>query len=562
MKLKIKALDQNGRGLPCRITIQRLTFEEEQYTEGLLKTIYCEGEYECSLEDGIYDINVHKGKLYKPFRQRINVEGEDISIEAVLSPLVDVEAMGLYAFDGHSHVSRDSGLDSGNLSKAALVMKGEGFHYFFAGSPYDNETHLECINNSFPNTDSYRERFASLLNRLSDDKFVIDIGNENVKCRYGHIFLMNYTQDTPFNTYYDREFDPWLLTKVGDEPPYKLPYIYEALAREREEHSVAVSAHPTSWWWHDNGEFVTNIATTLGFEILAESIDAMVVMGYRSDHTYYQELWYDALNNGYFLPGVAETDTLLDAVPSKFIWYKTYTYSDGEFGDLDAYCDAIKKGRNIVSTGPLVTLKVDGELPGAVLKYTEDQKFHIDMEAFACCEAALSRVQLIVNGEVYKEYNIHANHFKSEEYLSFDKDSFIIAKSYDYAGNVSFTNPVYIRNSPFVNRGYLSDVRVSVSKNNSPAEGLYSIDDGPETPFKGEIHLKMKVSARLNLRVGDQVKTIRLFELKELQDIFKNLYFGWFNSDKKYLPGDIPAEYFQLKRIREILDKVELSVDF
>ena len=43
---------------------------------------------------------------------------------------------------------------------------------------------------------------------------------------------MNYTQDTPFNTYYDREFDPWLLTKVGDEPPYKLPYIYEAIARK------------------------------------------------------------------------------------------------------------------------------------------------------------------------------------------------------------------------------------------------------------------------------------------------------------------------------------------
>ena len=91
------------------------------------------------------------------------------------------------------------------------------------------------------------------------------------------------------------------------------------------------------------------------------------------------------------------------------------------------------------------------------------------MEAFACYEAALSRVQLIVNGEVHKEYNIHANHFKAEEYLRFGKDSFIIAKCYDYAGNVSFTNPVYIRNSPFVNRGYLSDVRVSVLKNNSPA---------------------------------------------------------------------------------------------
>ena len=50
-----------------------------------------------------------RGKLYKPYRQRICMEGEDISIDAVLSPLVDVEAMGLYAFDGHSHVSRDRG---------------------------------------------------------------------------------------------------------------------------------------------------------------------------------------------------------------------------------------------------------------------------------------------------------------------------------------------------------------------------------------------------------------------------------------------------------------------
>ena len=37
MKLKIRALDRNGREVPCRITIQRLTFDEEQYTEGLLR---------------------------------------------------------------------------------------------------------------------------------------------------------------------------------------------------------------------------------------------------------------------------------------------------------------------------------------------------------------------------------------------------------------------------------------------------------------------------------------------------------------------------------------------
>jgi hypothetical protein len=133
MKLKIKALDQNGRGLPCRITIQRLTFEEEQYTEGLLKTIYCEGEYECSLEDGIYDINVHKGKLYKPFRQRIHVEGEDISIEAVLSPLVNGLNAGLLRItlipplikntSGRFPMSLD--IDKENLFPFSLGMVGK-----------------------------------------------------------------------------------------------------------------------------------------------------------------------------------------------------------------------------------------------------------------------------------------------------------------------------------------------------------------------------------------------------------------------------------------------------
>ncbi|HZJ57901.1 MAG TPA: CehA/McbA family metallohydrolase [Clostridia bacterium] len=562
MKLKIRAFDQNKKAIPCKITIQKLSFDDSQYAEGSVNTVYCSGTYECSLENGLYDINVYRGKLFKPYRERIHMGGGDIYIDAVLHELLDIEAMGLYAFDGHSHVSRDRELVSGNLQKAALVMKGEGFHFFFAGSPYDNETHLECLKDSYTEGKSYRKHFASTLDRLNDDEFFIDIGNEIIKCRYGHIFLMNYTQYSPFNKYYDHEFDPWLFNKEGEEPPYRIPYMYEALALEKEGHSVAVFAHPTSWWWHDNGEFITNIATTLGFEILAESIDAMVVMGYKSDQIHYQQLWFDALNNGYFLPGIAETDTLLDTVPSKFTSFKTYTYFDGKFGNIDALCDAIKKGRNIVSTGPLVTLKVEGELPGSVLSYSDDDRFHIDVEAFACFEGFLSKVQLIINGEVYKEYNIRQNRFRAEECMGFQGDSFIIAKCYDYAGNVSFTNPVYIRNSPFVNRGYLSHVKVTVLKDNGPASGVYSIEGGSEHPFENEIDIKMGVSSGLRITVGDEIRTIRLFELEELQDIFKNLYFGRFNAHNRYLPGEVPADCFRLRRIRQILDEVELTLKF
>jgi hypothetical protein len=72
----------------------------------------------------------------------------------------------------------------------------------------------------------------------------------------------------------------------------------------------------------------------------------------------------------------------------------------------------------------------------------------------------------------------------------------------------------------------------------------------------------MGLASRLSISVGGHVKIIRLFEMEELQTIFKNLYFGYFNQNKKYLPGEVSAEQFKLKQIREMLDKVKFSVDF
>jgi hypothetical protein len=39
------------------------------------------------------------------------------------------------------------------------------------------------------------------------------------------------------------------------------------------------------------------------------------------------------------------------------------------------------------------------------------------------------------------------------------------------------------------------------------------------------------------------------------------LYFGWFNKDKRYKPGEVPAACFKLAEIREILDNVVLNVE-
>ena len=121
--------------------------------------------------------------------------------------------------------------------------------------------------------------------RMAAPDYLLDIGNELVKGRFGHTFLMNYDQRPPYSTDYDESFDHWIWQKAGPVPGYGLAYPHEAVLRERGANSVAAAAHPTSWWWQE-GEFITNIAATVGFDVLCGTLDAFVVMGYRAERPY------------------------------------------------------------------------------------------------------------------------------------------------------------------------------------------------------------------------------------------------------------------------------------
>ncbi|WP_217592067.1 CehA/McbA family metallohydrolase [Cohnella sp. GbtcB17] len=561
MKLKVQVCDKNKESIPCKIDLYPLTGEDDSVADrDRAETVYSGGRHEFEVEAGAYAIECQKGKLFVPARESVIVLNEDVAVDLVLEEIIDTRSLGLYAFDAHSHVTRNE--RSGcNPMRAADVMKAEGFHFFFAGSPYDAETLLEDREPPLSGGNvPYRERFRDLLEASNNENFTMDIGNEIVKCRYGHTFLMNYEQKPPFSKYYDRAWDPWLFTKIGDEPSYEILYPYEALAEERGNNSVAVAAHPTSWWDH-KGEFITNIATTLGFDILARSIDAMVVMGYDADHVHYQKLWYEVLNQGYFMPGVAEMDLTFDALSQKHLRFKTYAYADSFH--IDALCTAVKAGRNIVTTGPIVQLFANGQGPGSVFPYAASETFRLRVEAVACYQAPLSRVQLIVGGEVWKEYEANDARFEAIETLSVDGDSFVLAKVYDGAGNVAMTNPVYFRNKPFENEAFKSNLTVHVAKDGQPAEGAFWIGGQPEkTPFSERIDCRIDVAADVHIEVDGVVRIVKLFELEELQAIFKNLYFGYFNEDRRYAPGEVPASAFELGRIKEMLSKVDLRISF
>lgn len=569
MDIKIKAYDEEGKLTCAKMMLCRADTAEagRERTEPTEQIVYFDGEYFFAADAGVeYRIEVFKGKLYAPFRRIVSVaEGESVEMEARLERLVDPVKLGLYSFDAHSHVSRHEKLDTGNLTRASIVMMAEDFNFFYAGSPYDHATHLEYLRKRYDSSAPYREQFAEELeavNRISD-RFLLDIGNEFVKVRYGHMCILNFAQRPPFSQYYDEAWDPWNDSgRQGAEPPYELAYPYEAVREQREPDSFVFSAHPTSWWKSPDGVFITNIASTLAFDSLAGVTDGIVVMGYGIDRQSYQEVWFEALRNGHFLPGVAETDVAFDTVPNqKFLQYKTFAFLE-EFSP-EALGSAMRGGRNIVTSGPLLILTVNGQLPGAVLPYERGEAFDVAIEAFACHEAALSKVQLIVNGIVAAETALDGASYKGTQRIEVEEDSFVIAKCYDLAGNVALTSPVYIRNAPFVNRGYTSQVTVYASRSGEPASGVVWLDDDEDRrEFTGTAEVRMSPASRLHIAVEGEVRTVKLFELDELQSISRNLYLGDFNQNGWYEQGDVPAAAFEFARVKQILDRVELKLEF
>jgi hypothetical protein len=77
------------------------------------------------------------------------------------------------------------------------------------------------------------------------------------------------------------------------------------------------------------------------------------------------DTWYKFLNTDARLPATAGTDKMLNVQLAGSV--KTYAYTGEEFS-YERWLDALKSGRTMVSTGPVVTMTVDGEPIGSSLE--------------------------------------------------------------------------------------------------------------------------------------------------------------------------------------------------
>lgn len=272
---------------------------------------------------------------------------------------------------GHSHVFRKSP-NGKSLAEHCEMLRSHGLNYFGFGHPWE-AWDLQLISTwesseqkkalyhhekiwkvTDPATWTRPERFAEWRKKYTTDDFIFEVDCETPKIRFGHLWWLGWQPEhAPWHDY-DTYWGGWEVSgerRSGTPPP---PFTMRIQARVIRAQvamgALPVYAHPTSWWWQD-GQHISNIASTLVPDILTgQAAGCLVVMGYEANHRHYQELWFNLLNRGYFMTGVSETDACLDLVPFERAVFQNVT-PVADFSTRGIQ-EALKLGHNLMTTGP------------------------------------------------------------------------------------------------------------------------------------------------------------------------------------------------------------------
>jgi hypothetical protein len=197
-----------------------------------------------------------------------------------------------------------------------------------------------------------------------------------------------------------------------------------------------------------NGETAALIATGRG--------DAVEMITFGS---YQHAEYYRYLNNGYRLPLVGGTDKMSAEVPVGL--YRTYVHILDEDFSYNAWCRNLRAGRTVLSGGPLLSLTVDGRLPGDTLDLPGNGGT-VEVVAEVASAVPVQRLEIVQHGTVVASSEVAettngVTRLALRERLKIDRHSWIAARAggptyFDSRrypdtwnrGILAHTSPVYV----------------------------------------------------------------------------------------------------------------------
>lgn len=380
---------------------------------------YVDGTFQVELPVGDVYVEITKGFEYSPLRRRLNIEAGQRELQLELERFTDLRKSGWVTADTHVHF----------LSPSTAVLEGQA-------------EGVNLINLLAAQWGDMFSNFGDMPHgplTSRDRQTIVQIGTENRQHILGHLALLGG----------QKAANP--LSAGGPDESYIGDPLWTTMAGWADDchknHGLVVGAH----FPYPTGEIAADVA--LG------KIDALEIW----PSGLYQQItgpfdclryldWYRYLNAGYRLPAVGGTDKMGAYMPVGT--NRAYTYLGDEEFSFANWASAVRKGNTFVTSGPLMTFRVDGHLPGEEITLGSGGGT-VEVETEVECFVPIHRLEIILNGKVVasKEQEEGARRLSLLEKIRVPGPGWLAARCASRLGPVTkwhfrvsaHTSPVYVR---------------------------------------------------------------------------------------------------------------------
>ncbi|MDE2943390.1 MAG: CehA/McbA family metallohydrolase [Gemmatimonadota bacterium] len=385
-QVQVRVTDPRGRRVPSRIYLEgsdgRSYFPDGSFPRVLSGPeayyFHTDGSFSVTLPVGTAELEVWRGFEYEPVAQTVEVRaGEWTNVDVRLERWIDMAADGWYSGDNHIHPNY-------------------GGHYFVTPLDLGNKALAEDLNVANGMIANYwansrvedLEHFLGHPHPHPDPRTIVYYNEEYRPNFFAHMSLLNLVElITPFYIGYE-----------GTAFRELYPDNAAVLRRVHEQGGIGGYVHPFGLS-HRGPDPAPGGARELPVDAILGLADFVDVSCIWSDELGTAAIWYRLLNTGSRIPATAGTDAMTDMWRHPAVGTtRSYVYTGEEELDYDEWADAMAAGHAFVTSGPILTLDVDGMGMGEELAVSRGESVRVAVTARSLFE--MERLDIIRNGEI------------------------------------------------------------------------------------------------------------------------------------------------------------------
>ncbi len=361
---------------------------------GIHACTYIPGETALDLPLGKVYVEVSKGFEIRPVRTVVDVTPETEEIVIPIEKVLPWRERGWVTADTHVHF----------LSPMSALLEGAGEGVNIVNLLASQWGELMTNVGDFDGKNTWGAKETG-----GDGEYMVRVGTENRQHVLGHISLLGYR---------GRIIAP-MTTGGPDESALGDPIeiLLTEWARQcKAQGGLVVLPH------------FPNPRAEHAASIISGDIDALEMTSwgdlYSGINPYSLSDWYRYLNCGYMVAAVGGTDKMWAGVAVGTVRTYAHIPTDRPF-TYDAWMEAVRRAETFVTYGPLLEFSVDGHPMGSRIPMSTNGGTVDVVWQVASVTVPMSRVELIVNGEIRESVAVDAKQASGSWSIKVDKSAWL-----------------------------------------------------------------------------------------------------------------------------------------